>query len=108
MTAIPGSYVLQNQTQGVGFYKVMADSEPEVKAYRAFMNAAIANNANILMLRLPDGGATSINVISATDATVNVYDLNGILVRKAVKMSEATKGLQKGIYVVDGVKKAVK
>ena len=109
MTAIPGSYVLQNQTQGVGFYKVMAGSEPKVKAYRAFMNAAIANNANILMLRLPDGEATSIhNMVSATDATVNVYDLNGILVRKAVKMSEATKGLQKGIYVVDGVKKAVK
>jgi len=31
---------------------------------------------------------------------VNVYSISGLLVRKSVKVSEATNGLQKGIYIV--------
>jgi len=52
--------------------------------------------------------AVTANVISAVsnvkadnpDAIVNVYDLTGILVRKAVKQSEAIVGLNQGLYIV--------
>ena len=49
-----------------------------------------------------------INGIVAEDTLVNVYDLNGILVRENVKLGQALEGLSKGIYIVNGTKKAVK
>ena len=49
-----------------------------------------------------------INGIVAEDALVNVYNLNGILVRENVKLGQALEGLSKGIYIVNGTKKAVK
>ncbi len=56
-----------------------------------------------------DGTTTGIDsTVAEADATVDVYNLNGILVRQNVKMSEALDGLQKGIYIVNGTKKAVK
>ena len=109
MTAIPGSYVLQNQDLGLGFYKVVDGNEPTVGAYRAFLNADLAANVNPVVLKLPGSEATAVNGIKDdTNPTVNVYDLNGTLVRSNVKMDKATQGLQKGIYIVDGAKKAVK
>lgn len=54
------------------------------------------------------GLETGINGIVAEDALVNVYDLNGILVRENVKLGQALEGLSKGIYIVNGTKKAVK
>ena len=41
-------------------------------------------------------------------STVDVYSLNGTLVRKGVKSTDATKNLPAGIYVVGGVKVLVK
>lgn len=105
-TAVANTYVLQNQEGKVGFYKVAAGSEPTIKPYRAYINADVAE-ANIVALLLP-GIETGINGIVAEDALVNVYDLNGILVRENVKLGQALEGLSKGIYIVNGTKKAVK
>lgn len=104
--AFANTYVLQNQGGKVGFYKVAAGSEPTIKPYRAYINADVAE-ANIVALLLP-GIETGINGIVAEDALVNVYDLNGILVRENVKLGQALEGLSKGIYIVNGTKKAVK
>ena len=62
--------------------------------------------ANIVALLLP-GIGTGIDGIVAEDALVNVYDLNGILVRENVKLGQALEGLSKGIYIVIGTKKDV-
>ena len=112
MPAVVGSYVLQNPAAtGIGFYKV-ADVIPTVGAYRAYMNAETADAAGINVSRLILGGDDVTGIESALagdgDARVDVYSLSGILVRKGVAKNEALNGLQKGIYVVDGVKKAVK
>lgn len=104
--AFANTYVLQNQEGKVGFYKVVAGSEPTIKPYRAYINADVAE-ANIVALLLP-GIGTGIDGIVAEDALVNVYDLNGILVRENVKLGQALEGLSKGIYIVNGTKKAVK
>lgn len=104
--AVANTYVLQNQEGKVGFYKVIAGSEPTIKPYRAYINADVAE-ANIVALLLP-GIETGINGIVAEDALVNVYNLNGILVRENVKLGQALEGLSKGIYIVNGTKKAVK
>ena len=116
MLAKEGTYVLQNQDSGVGFYKVGSDSQttqPEIGAYRAYLNAdAVAGgNVQAFILKSIDGDGTTTGIdstVAEADATVNVYNLNGILVRQNVKMSEALDGLQKGIYIVNGTKKAVK
>lgn len=106
--AVTNTYVLQNQEGKVGFYKVAAGSEPTIKPYRAYINADVAGSQhNIVALLLP-GIETGINGIVAEDALVNVYDLNGILVRENVKLGQALEGLSKGIYIVNGTKKAVK
>lgn len=45
--------------------------------------------------------------VESAQALVNVYTLDGVLVRKNVKQSEALNGLLKGIYVVNGKKVVV-
>lgn len=110
-TATEGTYVLQNQQElGVNFYKVTDAVIPTLKAYRAFLNApATASEINVRALILPRNGTTNVGSTTVDgEAWVNVYTLSGIEVRKNVKMSEALKGLSRGIYVVDGIKKAVK
>ena len=114
MEAVEGTYVLQNQAEkGVGFYKVETE-KPTVKANRAYLNAEAApagSNVQAFILKSIDGDGTTTGIgstVAEADATVNVYNLNGILVRQNVKMSEALDGLQKGIYIVNGTKKAVK
>lgn len=112
MTAVVGTYVLQDQDGNVGFYKVAEGDEPTVGANRAYLNEALEEaGINVLALRLPDEGGISTGIGSAEtdgDAPVDVYDLNGRLVRRQVSMSEALQGLHKGIYIVNGVKKAVR
>ena len=114
MKAVEGTYVLQNQAEkGVGFYKVETE-KPIVKANRAYLNAEAApagSNVQAFILKGIDGDGTTTGIdgtVAEADTTVNVYNLNGILVRQNVKMSEALDGLQKGIYIVNGTKKAVK
>lgn len=106
--AIVGTYVLQDQKDwGVNFYKV-TDVTPEIAAYRAYMNApASMAGANISVFQLT-GGTTSVSGITAETPFVDVYNLNGTIIRKGVKANKALNGLPKGIYIVNGTKKAVK
>ncbi len=104
-TAAAGSYVLQNQNGIVGFYLVEEGAEPTVKANRAWMNYSEAAGIKAFVF---DGMLTGINQIEGDDTLVDVYTLQGVLVRKDVKKSAALKGLNKGAYIVGGVKTLVK
>lgn len=53
--------------------------------------------------------AASVSTIKADnpDALVNVHSITGELVRKGVKLSESTNGLQPGLYIINGKKVCV-
>lgn len=52
------------------------------------------------------GSTSAIEIVGADgeDAAVDVYSMQGILLRKAVPASEATQGLPAGLYIVGGKK----
>ena len=63
--------------------------------------------ANVHMLWFE--GATGIGDVETEDVNrlVDVYTLGGVKVRGQIRAAEATRGLQSGIYVIDGKKVAV-
>jgi hypothetical protein len=85
-TAPKGAYVLQNQNDKVGFYKVEA-VQPTVGAFRAYLTVPAEAKAFYL-----DSEATAIEAISAlADGQIEaVYTVNGAKVN----------GLQKGLNIV--------
>lgn len=107
---ITSGYVLQtHENDKQAFYKV--DNEPiTIPQYRVYIELPEeeAAGVNALSLVLPDSEVTAVEGVVADDAVVDVYSINGILVRKAVKASDALRGLQSGLYIVNGVKRAVK
>lgn len=103
-TAPVGSLVLQNQPAGLGFYGVETDNIT-VKANRVYVTEEAAG-INIQTLLLP-GFESGINDVKVTDDVVDVYTIDGVKVKKAVKATEALQGLSKGLYIVGG-KKVVK
>lgn len=54
------------------------------------------------------GGTTGIPATTADGGTVDVYTIGGVEVRRKVDVSEATKGLPRGVYIVNGKKIVVK
>ena len=96
-----GSYVLQNQSAGVAFYKV-ADVQPTVKANRAYLTLTEAG-VNVRAVYFPNGDADGVESVDAADVVVDVYTMSGIRVRSNVKKSEALNGL-KGVYILKAVK----
>ena len=48
------------------------------------------------------------SITATSDSRVDVYTLNGQLVRQNVQASQALKGLKKGMYVIKGNKVLVK
>ena len=97
-----GSYVLQNQTDGVAFYKV-ADVQPTVKANRAYLTLKEEAGVNVRAVYFPNGDADGVESVDAADVMVDVYTMSGIRVRSNVKKSEALNGL-KGVYILKAVK----
>ena len=97
-----GSYVLQNQTDGVAFYKV-ADVQPTVKANRAYLTLKEEAGVNVRAVYFPNGDADGVESVDAADVVVDVYTMSGIRVRSNVKKSEALNGL-KGVYILKAVK----
>ena len=71
-----------------------------------------AQSATAKELRIKHATAGEVTAIASVTAkkngTVDVYDLKGNLVRRQVSASQATNGLQRGIYVVGGEKVTVK
>lgn len=53
-------------------------------------------------------GVKDINIDDAHNGPVNVYNMNGQLIRQNVERNEATTGLPSGIYIVGGKKVVVK
>ncbi len=106
-TAVPGTYVLQNNNGIAGFYRVAEGAEPTVGANRAYLTAPADASAEVTAFVF-EGVLTGIQGVDAAAAQVDVYTIDGVKVREGVKMSEALNGLSKGIYVVNGAKKAVK
>lgn len=54
------------------------------------------------------GSTTGIDAVQAQDGAVDVYALNGVLVKSQVSVSELSRTLPKGIYVINGEKYLVK
>lgn len=80
----------------------------------AYINAGLVENGE------PEDGSITIKIngsldtaikdaiINAQKGNVNVYSIDGVLVKKNVKATEATKGLAKGIYIIGDTKVVVK
>ncbi|GEM_PF-5792370 len=105
-----GTYVLQNNNGITGFYRVVAGKEPQVGANRAWLSVPTEEGgaAEVTAFVFGDDSATGIEGVEAADRRVDVYTLEGVRVRTDVRMSEALKALPRGVYVVNGTKKAVK
>ena len=71
---------------------------------------AVGVNQRLISLGGNDGdGTTGVDGIEAEgNALVDVYTIDGVMVRSQVAASEATDGLAKGIYIVNGKKVVVK
>ena len=107
VTATAGTYVLQNLEGKVAFYKVAADSEPTIGANRAYLTMP-ASAPEINALYFPTlGDETAAAEVKVADAVVDVLTINGVVVRKGVKASEALRGLKRGLYIVGGEKRVV-
>ena len=106
-TAAPvNSYVLQKQGDLLGFYQVVAEGIT-VPAYRAYLKNTEAT-ANIQAFFFDDNDPTSATTAKTAAGTVDVYSINGILVRKDAQASQALDGLPKGLYIVNGKTQVVK
>lgn len=92
------NYVLQSNTQGVGFYKVAEGSTISLNANRCYMTLATSAGAKDCVVL--DGIVTGINeILNPTKKSVEgIFDLNG---RKFAAP-------QKGINIINGVKVIVK
>ena len=95
-TAVPaGSYVLQNQEDGIGFYKVAEGSAINAKPFRAYLTATSGARS----LKISFSGTTGVQTIAAeAQQNSEVYDLQGRRVAQPVK----------GLYIVNGKKMMVK
>ena len=90
-----GSYVLQNQSGRVGFYRVQNGTQPWVRANRAYLT--VPASANVKAFYMDD--ATAIQTVEELlSGKAEIYDLAG---RRQQK-------LQKGINIVGGKKVLVK
>ena len=100
-----GAYFISNNA----FYYADEARNVALKGFRAYITVDGATPA-VLNINVNNGGVTGIEDVEAAEADklVNVVTLDGVTVKAGVKKSEALDGLQKGIYIVDGEKYAVK
>lgn len=61
-------------------------------------------NITAIVLRNEDGTADIGSIINGTDNLCNIYNLQGMLLRKNVSMNNGTYGLPTGIYIINGKK----
>ena len=92
----------------MAFYRVEESKEPTINSHRAYLTVPAKAGINSLVLQLPDDNVTGIETAMEADNEVDVYSISGVLIRSKVKKSEALNGLDKGIYIVNGIKQAVK
>ena len=85
-----GSYVLQNNAEGVAFYNVKNDNAQRVVQYTAYLTLPeSAQQANRLIFDLGEDDVTGIESVEAaaesTATVVEIYDLSGRQVSAPVK-----------------------
>lgn len=96
------------------YFLVTEDDETYQNYNSGYFKATADEGEGEADLTLYFDGAEITKVISAAQVTegedepVNVYDLNGRLLKSNVAASDATSGLQKGVYIVGGKKVIVK
>lgn len=92
--AVADSYVMQNGTKGIGFYKVASGSEPEITANHAYLTVSAGAREAYLL-----GEATAIKAIEAlTTGKAEIYNAAGARLQR----------LQKGVNIIKSGDKTVK
>lgn len=85
------------------FWSVGTQNTVGMQAFRAYIDAPASSPANVM--RIMVGSTTDIRQALADGSRlVDVYSLQGILLRKGVESSKALNGLPAGVYVVGGKK----
>lgn len=119
------SYVLKTENGVTGFYKVISGSEPMINSFRAYLTEENTYTAAILPLDFsllavenntlqkegtkvyPSPAKSEIFVdLKATDATANIFDLRGGLIKSGLKMTAGKNRidineLSAGIYFIE-------
>ena len=96
-----GAYIFD----GKNFVK--SNGELEAKANTAYLAITESNMPETLACAI-DGKVLDENLagveMQQSDIKVNVYNLQGMLIRTAVKQHKALNGLQHGVYIINGKK----
>lgn len=97
-----------NNGENLGFYWAAENGAAfQNEANKAYLALTTTVAKNVRGFGLEGDGTTGIGQVENGEALVNVYTIDGIIVRKQVKESQALNGLKKGIYIVNG-KKVIK
>lgn len=97
-----------NDGKNLGFYWAAENGAVFTnEANKAYLALTTTVAQNVRGFGLEGDGTTGIGQIVNGETLVNVYTIDGIIVRKQVKESQALNGLKKGIYIVNG-KKVIK
>jgi len=105
-TVPAGAYYLANGEW------VLSDGNEPIVGFSAYINAATPLSADTLPMLINGKGDGDVStgigdIISTENSIVNVYNLQGIIVKRGVNEENALDGLARGIYIVNG-KKIVK
>ena len=97
-----------NNGENLGFYWAAENGAAfQNEANKAYLALTTTVAKNVRGFGLEGDGTTGIGQVENGEALVNVYTIDGIIVRKQVKESQALNDLKKGIYIVNG-KKVIK
>lgn len=97
-----------NGGKNLGFYWAAENGAAFTnEANKAYLALTTTVAKKVRGFGLEGDGTTGIGLVENGEALVNVYTIDGIIVRKQVKESQALNGLKKGIYIVNG-KKVIK
>lgn len=97
-----------NGGKNLGFYWAAENGAAfQNEANKAYLALTTTVAKNVRGFGLEGDGTTGIGQVENGETLVNVYTIDGIIVRKQVKESQALNGLKKGIYIVNG-KKVIK
>lgn len=99
------SYVLQNQDEGLAFYRHLAGNGVEVGPNRCYIKP---QSGELKSIQFPDDETNGVAYANATDSSlVDVYTTAGVKVKHQVKMGKALNNLPAGLYIINN-KKIVK
>lgn len=97
-----------NDGKNLGFYWAAENGAAfQNEANKAYLALTTTVAKNVRGFGLEGDGTTGIGQVENGETLVNVYTIDGIIVRKQVKESQALNDLKKGIYIVNG-KKVIK